>query len=980
MGLKYFKYYNPKIEDLQPQNWCVIQDKRGIIYSANHGGVVEFDGVSWRLIRVPNWSVYSMTMDRDGTIYIGGKDEIGLLTPDTNGSLQYVSLLDHLKEDQKKFSIVWKTHTTTQGIYFHTLNFLFRWNPGQKRMKVWQAIANIRFNASFSCAGKLFIRQQNLGLMQMLEDSLILIPGGETFANKKIYMMAEYQEGSLKLLIGTRYNGFYLYDGIISTPFPTGADDYVKKHRLYQGIRLTSGDFALATLRGGLVIIDSHGSLKYIFNKDSGLPEDNVKYVYEDFQGNLWLALSKGLAKIEYASPFSLFDHRLNLPGLILAVIKHQHNLYVGTDRGLYSYSLTFPSIFHPVPGMSSNCWSLLSTGDSLLAATTSGVFQVEEDTKRVIGYPAYVLLRSPGDPNRTWVGTSRGLVSLYLNSKPGGKNQEPRWIKEREFNSITQSIRTIGEDKNGSLWLGTLTQGVLKVDFPVPIKGTMIPPGVDGPVTVTRFDASQGLPPKEVNVFTAAGHVMFATEKGIFRFREKDKMFIPDFILGKEFADGSRGVFRIVEDSNKHIWFHSRCRNFQAVPTPGEPGNQGKSFVINIKPFLRIPLAQVNTIYPEEHGGITWFGGTDGLVRYDSTIKKNYQSDFAVFIREVLVNGKLVFNGYKKINDSQSRPGFPVIAYKNRNLRFSFAAPFFEDEPATQYRCFLEGYDEHWPEWVPGETKKEYTNLDPGMYVFRVQARNVYDHLGEEAVFQFKVLPPWYKTWWAFIIYTLIFFLLVFFIVKWRSRKLVQEKQNLETIVKKRTAEINQKNRQLEEQSGKLKELDKAKSRFFANISHEFRTPLTLIMGPLEHMISRSRSKEQKEHLNVMLRNSQRLLTLINRLLDLSRLDSGKMKLQAAPQDIVPFLKGILDSFRGLADLHNLELEFIAEKEHITLYFDAGKLEEVMGNLLTNAVKFTPPGGKIRVKVTVKCIRTRGLLSNPQTRALQRNKQLPGL
>lgn len=321
--------------------------------------------------------------------------------------------------------------------------------------------------------------------------------------------------------------------------------------------------------------------------------------------------------------------------------------------------------------------------------------------------------------------------------------------------------------------------------------------------------------------------------------------------------------------------------------------------------------------------------------------MKKNYQSDFAVIIREVLVNGKPVFN-------------FPVIAYKNRNLRFSFAAPFFEDEPATQYRCFLEGYDEHWPEWVPGETKKEYTNLDPGMYVFRVQARNVYDHSGEEAVFPFKVLPPWYKTWWAFIIYALIFFLLVFFIVKWRSRKLVQEKQNLETIVKKRTAEINRKNRQLEEQSVKLKELDKAKSRFFANISHEFRTPLTLIMGPLEHMISRTRSKEQKEHFNVMLRNSQRLLTLINRLLDLSRLDSGKMKLQAALQDIVPFLKGILDSFRGLADLHKLELEFITEKEHITLYFDAGKLEEVMGNLLTNAVKFTLPGGKIRVTAAV--------------------------
>jgi signal transduction histidine kinase/DNA-binding response OmpR family regulator len=476
----------------------------------------------------------------------------------------------------------------------------------------------------------------------------------------------------------------------------------------------------------------------------------------------------------------------------------------------------------------------------------------------------------------------------------------------------------------------------------------------------VTGYDTSHGLPPEEVNVFMAANHVIFATDKGIFRLDEKNKVFIPDFTLGKEFADGSRGVFRIVEDRNKNIWFHSRSRNFQATPVPKGPHDQNISFVIHKKPFLRIPLAQVNAIYPEEDGNTAWFGGTDGLIGYDSTIKKNYQQDFSVFIREVLVNGKLIFNGYKKTSGLQSKLGFPVIAYKDRNLRFTFAAPFFEDESATQYRCFLEGYDEGWSQWSRAETKKDYTNLDPGMYKLRVQTRNVYAHPGKEAVFQFKVLPPWYKTWWAFTVYVLLFFLSVILIVKWRSRKLEQEKQTLETIVKKRTTEIKQKNQQLEEQSEKLKEMDKIKSRFFANISHEFRTPLTLIMGPLEQMIARSRNKEQKKSLDLMLRNSQRLLTLINQLLDLSRFDSGKMNLQAAPQDIVPFLKGILASFRILAAQNKLELEFIAEEEHITLYFDPEKLEEVMTNLLVNAVKFTSRAGKVTVKITMSKTGTR--------------------
>jgi signal transduction histidine kinase/CheY-like chemotaxis protein len=938
VGLKYFQYYNPKLEDSQPQNWCVLQDKRGIIYSANQGGVLEFDGVSWHRIKVPNWAVRSMAVDEAGTIYIGGQDEIGFLAPDEKGSLQYVSLLHHLEENQRNFSTVWKTHTAPGGVYFHTLNFLFRWDSRQ--MKVWKAEGNYRFNASFTCRGKLFIRQENLGLMHMVEDSLKLIPGGETFANKKVYMMDLYQADSQKLLVGTMFNGFFLYDGITSTPFPTEADDYIKKHQLYHGIRLSCGDFALATLRGGLVIIDQKGSLKQIISKDFGPPEDNVKYVYEDSQGNLWFALSKGIGKIEYASPFSFFDHRLKLYGTVLSVTKHHNHIYVGTDNGLYSYSLISPSTFRPVPGMTSNCWHILSIGESLLAATTDGVFRVDtknnlQQVQQVINNRSYVLLRSHQYPNRVWTGTYNGLVSLYR-----GKNNQ--WEKEYTFDKITREIRTLIEDKQGNLWLGTRTKGVLKVDFPG--NGTISDP------VVTQYDTSNGLPPEEVNVFMAAGHAIFATDKGIFRFDEKKKVFIPDFTLGKEFADGSRGIFRIIEDKNKNTWFHSKSRNFRAIPQPG--GTDGP-YILDSTPFLRVPLAQVNTIYPEEDGNTTWFGGTDGLIRYDATVKKNYQPDFSVFMRNVLANAKPIFTS-RQIKEAKSAPPIPAIAYKDRNLRFTFAAPFFEDESATQYRCFLEGYDEDWSQWKRAETQKDYTNLDAGMYTLRVQARNIYAHPGKEAVFQFKILPPWYKTWWAFTGNALLFFLLVFLIVKWRSRKLEQEKQTLETIVKKRTKEVNQKNQQLEVQSEKLKEMDKVKSRFFANISHEFRTPLTLIMGPLEQMIARSRSKEQKKHLDLMLRNSQRLLTLINQLLDLSRFDSGKMKLQAAPQDIVPFLKGILASFRLLAAQNKLELEFYAEEEHITLYFDPEKLEEIMTNLLANAVKFTPPEGKITVKLTM--------------------------
>ncbi|UCH98484.1 MAG: hypothetical protein JSV88_17005 [Candidatus Aminicenantes bacterium] len=282
-GFKYLKNYSYKDHyEHQAQNWGITQAKNGFIYVANNGGVLEFDGVSWRVIYVPNYTVRSLAIDESGTIYIGGKDEIGYLAPDAKGSLQYVSLLKYLDDNQKNFSNVWRTHATKEGIYFRTSTFLFRWNSGE--IKVWKT--DHLFRASFVCKGNFFVQQQKKGLMQLVNDSFKLIPGGETFAEEKIWMMVPYDNDkhSQKLLIGTRSKGFFLYDGKTAAPFPIEAADYLKENILYHGIRLSSGDFALATLHGGLVIMDSHGDLKYTLDKNSGLQDENIKYVFQDIQ------------------------------------------------------------------------------------------------------------------------------------------------------------------------------------------------------------------------------------------------------------------------------------------------------------------------------------------------------------------------------------------------------------------------------------------------------------------------------------------------------------------------------------------------------------------------------------------------------------------------------------------------------------------------------------------------------------------------
>jgi signal transduction histidine kinase/DNA-binding response OmpR family regulator len=937
-GCKYFKNYGYRDYEHQPQNWGIVQAKNGIIYVANQGGVLEFDGVSWRVIKVPDYNtVRSLAIDKKGTIYIGGQDKIGYLEPDTNGSLEYKSLLDHLDESKKNFGNVWNTHATKEGIYFRTTKFLFRWDSRQ--IKVWEP--DNRIYGSYSCNGELLFFQAKVGLTKMVSDLPLSIPGGKEFAaTKKVFMIVPYD--SRRLLIGTRPQGFFIHDGKTMAPFPTGADDYLNEKQVYHGIRLSSGDFALATLHGGLVIMSPKGRLKYIFDKTSGLQDENIKYVFEDIQGNLWLALNNGISRIEYKSPFFLYP---DLPGLVQSVVRHHNALYAGTSQGLFVLS-SQSKTFHPVTGMSGNCWSLLSSEDSILAATSQGVFQVKKNFKRkVIKDQSFVLLPSQHYSGRTWCGTNSGLV--VLTQKPAALPDQ--WMEELRYKTINQNIRSIAEEKSGNLWLVTSTGRVLRVEFPVDIHQPV----------VTRYDISGG---RVYYNAVAAGHVMFAAETGIIRYDENKKSFIPDQTIGDEFSDGSKPVFRILEDKNKHIWLHSQSRNFQAIP-----GLKG-AFTINYKPFRRIPdTNQVNAIYPDPDKKTIWFAGNDGLIRYDTRTKKNYRLDFSTLIRRVFVNGNLIFDGNRYKTDSTPKRFIPMINYKERkNFHFEFAAPFFEAETETQYRFFLEGHDEHWSDWQ-SESTKDFTTLDAGLYTFRVQAKNVYEHEGKEAEFRFRILPPWYITWWAFLFYGIVFILVMFFIVKWRSGKLEREKQRLEQIVKERTKEleertieIQEKNQQLEtqtiqlkEQSEKLKDMDQVKSRFFANISHEFRTPLTLIMGPLEQMFSDTRDQKQKEKLKVMLRNSQRLLTLINQLLDLSRFDSGKMKLQAAYQNIVPFLKGLLASFQILAQQNKLNLEFHCEKEDISIYFNADKMEEMMVNLLINAVKFTPAGGKISVSVS---------------------------
>lgn len=275
-------------------------------------------------------------------------------------------------------------------------------------------------------------------------------------------------------------------------------------------------------------------------------------------------------------------------------------------------------------------------------------------------------------------------------------------------------------------------------------------------------------------------------------------------------------------------------------------------------------------------------------------------------------------------------------LKYSENDFSFDFVALNYINSQKNQYAFMLEGYDEDW-KYVGNRRTAYYTNLSQGKYTFRVKGSNNDGYWNKEgASLSLVIHPPFWKTWWAYVIYTLVFFVLVYMLRRNELRK-INLRQELE---------MEQLNAE------KLAELDIEKNKFFSNISHEFRTPLTLILGPLERLIGSPKDENQKKQLNLVKRNARRLQTLINQLLSLSKLESGKMKLKARPENIVKLTRLFLQSFHSMAEDKGIKLEFESDAEEYIVCIDTIKFEKVVNNLLSNAFKFTERGGKIKVNI----------------------------
>ncbi|MCP5035514.1 MAG: hypothetical protein GY939_27255, partial [Actinomycetia bacterium] len=374
VGRFYVQSFAPQDYGAHAQNWAIVQSPEGLLYVANGSGVLEYDGVSWRLIRISNrLAARSLAIDTEGRVYVGAQGELGYLAavapqgrrrPDALGRMHYVSLLDHVPPDDRAFADVWNVEKTSDGLYFMTNERLFRWDG--REMKVWRPEA--RFGRIFALRDTLFVQQRGIGLMRMDDDALALAPGGALFQKDRIRGLVPWGEAAY--LVVTQHRGMFrcptrrrteaavrgpAYRGPACSAFKPGLTEFLAPLQPYHATLLPAGRLAIGTLRGGVVLLDDSGRLLRILNETSGLRDEDTKFTYVDRQGGLWLGLNNGLARVEADTSLSYFDKTLGLLGNVEHVARHQGRLYAATSLGVYRLrpaAAGAPARFEPIPGI----------------------------------------------------------------------------------------------------------------------------------------------------------------------------------------------------------------------------------------------------------------------------------------------------------------------------------------------------------------------------------------------------------------------------------------------------------------------------------------------------------------------------------------------------------------------------------------------------------------------------------------------------
>jgi signal transduction histidine kinase/ligand-binding sensor domain-containing protein/DNA-binding response OmpR family regulator len=714
----------------------------------------------------------------------------------------------------------------------------------------------------------------------------------------------------------------------------------------------------IGTENGGVNLLNKKTfEMRYLINEeedDNTISENSIHALYKDREGIVWLGTYKN--GISYYHPnifrFQQYKHHRSRPkGLPVSDINafaedKNGNLWIGSNAGGLIYfdrkKNSFTQYLHE-PGnknsLSNNVIvSLLLDKQGLLWIGTYYGGLNSFDGRTFTHYthdPANP--KSLGDDNvweiyedsyhNLWIGTLKGGVDVFNRSK-----NEFYHYRSGEVNSIhTSYVPALLEDKLGNMWIGT-GYGLEVLDkssgrFIHYLNDPTNPESISSNGVLALRQDSRGL----IWIGTQRGLNLFNPEKRTFRvFQEEDG-------LGHNF------IFTLIEDQQRNIWM-STPKGLTKMTVKGENGSYDFSFQnYDISDGVLSGAFHENAVLKTSTGELI-FGGSNGFNIFDPEKIQNDETNPSVTFTDFQLFNKNVKIG-EEVNDnlilSAAISRVKKITLKPVNNVFSveFAALNFFHPEKSLYKYKLEGFNKDWLVTDASQRRITFTNLDPRDYILKVKASNSDGIWGEEAELHITVLPPFWKTNLAFVLYAFLIIGAVFF-VRWLA-------------VTKERVNFRIQNERMEAQ--RMHELDMMKIKFFTNVSHEFRTPLTLIITPLEKFLKNSSNEDERKQFQLIHRNARRLLNLVNQLLDFRKMEVQEVKLNLAEGDIVSFIRDLVFSFSDLSEKKNIKLSFSSAIEVLETHFDQDKVEKILFNLLSNAFKFTPENGQVSVKLNLR-------------------------
>ncbi len=939
---------------------CILQDSQGFMWFGTRDGLNKFDGQKFIIYRhnsqdstsISNGFIRSLIEDDEGNIWIGTM----------NGLNRYIAkdqTFERFKVNNGQKGIsnneIWDLETTSDGnIWLGTNLGLEMLDTKSLTISRIESPIDKNKNSDNHIRSLLVTSQGNLWICNTSTIE-VYHPKSKTFevfhypqdeskeANKN-YAPVIYEDAQQKLWLGYK-NGLFLFDASTKT-FNAHQLKISNNPTITDEVRTIQQDHLHNLWVGtynGLYVIDKDHEKLYHYSHDenerTSLSQNSIYTIYQDVQDDLWIGTYAGGVNY-YDRSYDVFksftagtnDLKLNYKVVSSIIEDSEKNLLIGTEGGginVYNHE-TGRFSYHTHDAK--NPHSLSTDNVKAMIKTRDGNY---------------------------WVGTHDGGLNVFnLEKKQSYRFKTYINIPGDSTSLSNDRIISLFEDARQDVWIGTSGGGLNKWNHESKV--------------FTRIKDPFNTIGSIIYAITPTGNknsLLISSSKGVTKINVLTHELAPiPYKKHEQNKDHIHATLYAYEDPLQNFWIATEGDGlYHYNPQTEESTKYGMS--------NGLPNEVIYGILPDDFNAI-WLSTNNGLSRMDLATKtfSNFDvsdglvsNEFNYGAFKKLENGELMFgsaNGITYFNPNAiiknafvppvSITSFLVnnkpylsennadetirLDYNQNTISFNFVALSYSQPNKNQYAYKLEGFDDDWIE-IGNNKSGTYTNLNAGNYTFRVKAANndgLWNEVG--ASMKLKIKPAPWLTWWAYLIYALLIMTVLLLIRKYSLLR-IHEKNELkhERQEKERMEEINQ-----------------MKLRLFTNISHDFRTPLTLIIGPLERMLHKNIGTPyiQRQH-EIMHRNASVLLQLINQLLDFRKSESGHLRLAVSKSNIVPFVENIKVSFDEVARLKNIDFQLHTEEEIIDLYFDKINLKKVVYNLLSNAFKFTPENGHITINLS---------------------------